>query len=457
MVFVLDRRKQPLMPCSEKRARLLLCRHRAVIHRYEPFTIRLKDRCAQESQLQPVVLKLDPGSKTTGIALVREQATEAGCIHHALHLAHLEHRGEEVHEALSKRRAYRRRRRRANLRSRAPRFLNRRRAAGWVPPSLQSRVDNLLHWCQRYQRLAPVGRIEVEQVKFDTQLLQKPEISDSEYQRGTLFGWEVRSYLLAKWHRRCAYCAISDVPFELDHIQPRSRGGSSRISNLVLACHACNMAKGDRTAAEFGHPEIAAQASVPLQDTAVVNATRHALVQALGHVGLPIGTWSGGRTRWNRERLGVAKTHALDALCVGELAEVDAGSLRTLRISAQGRGRYGRTLVDGSGFPRGYLMRQKRVRGFQTGDLVRAEVPSQFTTRGVHTGRVAVRASGSFRVGNVDGINARYCRLLQPCDGYSYALLDVQAAETPSPCQPHKRSASFLLILFKQGYPEAVV
>jgi len=148
--------------------------------------------------------------------------------------------------------------------------------------------------------------------------------------------------------------------------------------------------------------------------------------------------------------------HALDALCVGELAGVEAGSLRTLRVSAQGRGRYGRTLVNDSGFPRGYLMRQKRVRGFQTGDLVRAEVPSQLKTRGVHTGRVAVRASGSFRVGKVDGINAKYCRLLQSCHGYSYGLVEVQAAEMP-PRQPSKRSASFLAMLEKQGYPEAVV
>jgi 5-methylcytosine-specific restriction endonuclease McrA len=456
MVFVLDRHKHPLMPCSEKRARLLLSRRQAVIHRFEPFTIRLKHRSTQASQLQPVVLKLDPGSKTTGIALVREEVTEAGRFHHALHLAHLEHRGEQVHQSLVQRKGYRRRRRAANLRYRAPRFLNRRRAPGWLPPSFQSRVDNVLHWSQRYQRLAPLRRIEVEEVKFDTQLLQNPSISGREYQRGTLAGWEVRSYLLEKWQRRCAYCASRNVPFELDHIQPRSRGGSSAISNLVLACHACNAAKGDRTAAEFGHPEIAAQARLPLQDVAAVNATRRALVKALRHLGLPIGTWSGGRTCWNRERFGVVKMHALDALCVGALAGVEAGSLRTLRVSAQGRGRYGRTLVNDSGFPRGYLMRQKRVRGFQTGDLVRAEVPSQLKTRGVHTGRVAVRASGSFRVGKVDGINAKYCRLLQSCDGYSYGLVDVQAAEMP-PRQPSKRSASFLPMLEKQGYPEAVV
>jgi len=456
MVFVLDRHKHPLMPCSEKRARLLLTRRQAVIHRFEPFTIRLKQRSTDASQLQPVVLKLDPGSKTTGIALVREEVMKAGLFHHALHLAHLEHRGEQVHKSLLQRKGYRRRRRTTNLRYRAPRFLNRRRAPGWLPPSLQSRVDNVVHWSQRYQRLAPLRRIEVEDVRFDTQLLQNHSISGCEYQRGTLAGWEVRCYLLEKWQRRCAYCASSKGPFELDHVQPRSRGGSSAASNLVLACHACNVAKGDRTAAEFGHPEIAAQARLPLQDVAAVNATRRALVKALGHLGLPIGTWSGGRTCWNRERFGVVKTHALDALCVGELAGVEAGSLRTLRVSAQGRGRYGRTLVDDSGFPRGYLMRQKRVNGFQTGDLVRAKVPGQLKTRGVHTGRVAVRASGSFRVGKVDGINVRYCHLLQSCDGYSYGLVDVQAAEMTTR-QPYKGSASSLSMLEKQGYPEAVV
>src|SRR5215470_10388090 len=86
-VFVLDQHKQPLMPCSEKRARLLLSRHRAVVHRVIPFTIRLKDRRVEESHLQPMAIKLDPGSKTTGMALARVEQTEQGEIHHAVHLA----------------------------------------------------------------------------------------------------------------------------------------------------------------------------------------------------------------------------------------------------------------------------------------------------------------------------------------------------------------------------------
>ncbi|HEY6409128.1 MAG TPA: RRXRR domain-containing protein, partial [Ktedonobacteraceae bacterium] len=80
-VFVLDQRKRPLMPCSERRARLLLSRKRATVHRLWPFTIRLKDRSREASQAQPIALKLDPGSKTTGMALVRAEQTQEGEVH----------------------------------------------------------------------------------------------------------------------------------------------------------------------------------------------------------------------------------------------------------------------------------------------------------------------------------------------------------------------------------------
>jgi 5-methylcytosine-specific restriction endonuclease McrA len=430
-VFVLDQHKKPLMPCSEKRARHLLTKKRAIVHRVAPFTIRLKDRIVQESILQPIVLKLDPGSRTTGMALVRVEQTEAGEIHHALHLAHLHHRGQAVHEAMGQRARYRRRRRSANLRYRAPRFLNRRRPTGWLPPSLRSLVGNVLTWAKRYQRWVPLHRIEVERVKFDLALLQNPEVSGVDYQRGELVGWEVRAYLLEKFGRRCVYCGATNQPFEIDHVHPRSRGGSDRVSNLVLSCHDCNSRKGNQTATEFGHPQVEAQAKAPMRDAAAVNATRFALVETLRSLGLPLGTWSGGRTRWNRDRFGIQKDHALDALCVGALAGVVPGRGRTIRIIAQGRGRYGRTLVTDSGFPRGYLLQQKRVRGFATGDLVRAEVPAPLKTRGKHQGRVAVRATGSFRVGKVDGIHVTYCQLVQRSDGYELALLPRTDAPSP--------------------------
>ena len=432
-VFVLDCHQQPLMPCSEKRARLLLGRKRAVVHRLWPFTIRLKDRRREESQVQPVALKLDPGSKTTGMALVRVEDTQQGEMHHALHLADLSHRGRQVQHALRKRAGYRRRRRSANLRHRCPRFQNRRRPSGWLPPSLRSRIGNVLSWASRYGQWAPVSRLEVERVKFDPALLQNPELTGVAYQRGDLFGWEIRRYLLEKFRRHCVYCGRGETAFEIDHVVPRSRGGSDQVSNLVLSCHDCNRAKGDRTAAEFGHPQVAVQAKLPLRDAAAVNTTRFALVEALRVLGLPIGTWSGGRTRWNRERFGIEKAHCLDALCVGDVAGVHMPISRTLSISAQGRGSYQRTNVDQSGFPRGYLTREKRMRGFATGDLVRAWVPEHLKTGGIHLGRVAVRASGSFRLGKSDGISTKYCQIVQRADGYSYALRKDVTSEAALP------------------------
>lgn len=431
-VFVLDQKHQPLMPCTQKRARLLLKKGRAVVHRMMPFTIRLKDRTVKQSTFQPVSLKIDPGSRTTGLALVRVEQTDQGEVHQVVHLAELTHRGEQVKEHLRKRSGYRRRRRCVNLRYRKSRFLNRGRKPGWLPPSLRSRMRNVLTWGARYQRWTPLTCIEVERVKFDLQLMQNPEISGVLYQQGELAGWELRSYLLEKFGRSCVYCGATSVPFEIDHLVPKSRGGSDRATNLVLTCHACNNRKGNRTAAEFGFPNAQKQAKTPLRDASAVNATRSALCNALTSLGLPLKTWSAGRTRWNRARFGVEKTHAYDAACVGDMAGVVRGNCTTLSIKANGRGSYARTNVDASGFPRGTLLRQKRVRGFGTGDLVKAQVPARLKTAGTHVGRVAVRRSGSFRVGRIDGISIRYCSLLQRADGYSYGLKKGSGVFSPA-------------------------
>ncbi len=211
-VFVLDRNKKPLMPCSEKRARKLLEKRRARVHRLMPFSIRLVDREVRDSVLQPLKIKLDPGSKTTGIALVREWEAvdeDTGQVQtaiHVLNLFELTHRGRQISEALTARRQMRRRRR-GHLRYRAPRFLNRgNKKKGGIAPSLQHRVDTTLSWVNRLTRLAPMTGIAQELVRFDLQQMDNPEISGVEYQQGTLAGYETREYLLNKWGRECTYC-----------------------------------------------------------------------------------------------------------------------------------------------------------------------------------------------------------------------------------------------------------
>jgi 5-methylcytosine-specific restriction endonuclease McrA len=425
-VFVLDRHKKPLMPCTEKRARLLLERDRARVVRMVPFTIRLVDRTAEGSETQPLVLKIDPGSKATGMALVRVGPEGR---HAVVALAELRHRGAQIRNALHGRAAHRRFRR-AKLRYRPARFDNRMRQKGWLPPSLRHRVDTTTSWTNRLHRLAPITGIAVERTRFDTHLMHEPEVSGVGYQQGELQGYEVREYLLDKWDRRCMYCDTQQVRLQVEHLLARSRGGSDRVSNLGLACQPCNQAKGTKLLAEFvTNPKrlagIEARMKAPLRDAAMMNATRYALHDALVATGLPVEASTGGRTKWNRTRFGIPKSHALDAACVGETEFVSGWQRPTLVIKATGRGSYQRTRLTAHGFPRGRLTRTKRIHDFATGDLVRADVPTG-TKAGVHVGRVAVRATGRFNVttldGVVQGIGHRHCRLVQRADGFGYHL-----------------------------------
>lgn len=432
-VYVLDRRGKPLDPCSEKRARQLLERGRARVHKLHPFTIRVIDRELEDSTVRPLTIRLDPGSKTTGIAVVWTTSPDDPKGDPAVtvvNLIELTHRGPAIRDKLTSRRTFRRRRR-GNARYRPARFNNRTKPEGWLPPSLRHCVETTASQVDRIRRLAPIGAIHMELVQFDTQLMDNPDISGLDYQQGELTGYEVREYLLERFDRTCAYCDIKDVPLQIEHIVPKARGGSNRISNLTLACDPCNDRKAARDVREFlAHDlkrleRIMRRIKTPLRDAATMNATRWALKRKLEETGLPVSCWSGGRTKWNRSKLDVPKTHALDAACCGPTSAVHAWRVPTLEIKATGRGSYCRTRLDRYGFPRSYLMREKTAFGFATGDHVVADVPSG-KNAGRHVGRVAIRKSGNFNVSTKNGmikdISHRHCHIGQRGDGYAYAI-----------------------------------
>ena len=435
VVFVLDRSKKPLMPCSPKRARLLLSRARARVHLMFPFTIRLIDRKATASTLQPLMLKLDPGSKVTGLSINRidlcaEAKNQTGR-QVVISLAEIVHRGKQISAALTARRALRRGRRARKTRYRAPRFLNRgNQHKGWLAPSLWHRVETTLSWVKRFSKLAPISCLSQELVRFDMQKMQNPEIAGVQYQRGTLFEYEVREYLLEKWGRQCAYCDATSLPLEVEHIVPKRKGGTNRVSNLTLACRVCNQKKGVLSLAEFVKDKqrregIERKCKAPLKDAAAVNSTRQAIFNRLKATGLPVVTGTGGQTKFNRHVHGLVKTHALDAACVGVVSALIYRPQTTLSIKCSGRGGYQRARVDAYGFPVGYCTRQKSIHGFQTGDMVKAIVTKGKKT-GQHSGRVAVRATGSFNIqtrsGVVQGVSHKYCKLIQRGSGYGFSI-----------------------------------
>lgn len=420
-VFVLDTNRNPLSPCKPGVVRSLLKAGKAAVYRRFPFTIILKKEVVAVPE--PIELKLDPGSKVTGIALKQGNKIIFG--------AELTHRGQAIKASLESRRSLRRGRRNRHTRYRPARFLNRTRPKGWLAPSLQHRVETTLTWVNKFIRLAPIGSIVQELVRFDLQQVENPEISGVEYQQGELAGYEVREYLLNKWDRKCAYCSIENVPLQVEHVHPKAKGGSNRISNLCLACQKCNLKKGTQDISVFlaKKPDllkrILSQAKRPLKDAAAVNSTRWALFNRLKETGLPVFTGSGGLTKFNRTRLELPKTHWLDAACVGQVDELEVLTDKTLLIKAMGHGSRQMCRTDKFGFPSRYVPQFKFVQGFQTGDIVKAVVMSGKKI-GEYVGRVAVRSTGSFNIsdktGLIQGVSHKLCKAVQKKDGYGYGF-----------------------------------
>lgn len=422
-VFVIDTNRKPLSPCRPITARKLLTAGKAAVFRRYPFTIILKKEV--KDTVKPLTLKIDPGSQTTGIALLQADKV--------LFAAELTHRGQAIRASLASRRSLRRSRRSRHTRYRQARFNNRTRPKGWLAPSLQHRVETTMTWVQKLIRLAPVKNIIQELVRFDLQQLENPEILGIEYQQGQLQGYEVREYLLEKWQRKCTYCNAQNIPLQIEHIQPRAKGGTNRIANLCLACVKCNRQKGTQEIEQFlaKSPDllkrIQTTASRPLKDATAVNSTRWALFNRLKQTGLAVSTGSGGLTKFNRTRLQLPKTHWLDAACVGKVESLELLTDRPLLIVAKGWGCRQMVQNDKYGFPRkGYRAKQK-VKNWNTGDLV-AVISGNFA--GIAGKRLkTVRFKGNFDIRlnpeKVISVSRHHLKAVHRRDGYEYKFAQV--------------------------------
>jgi len=434
-IFVIDTEYRQLMPCTRRKARKLLTARKAAVYSFQPFTIVLHSPVKPNNQ--PMQLKLDPGSKVSGIALVATFA-KRGLV--CIWAANLHHRGQQIRNDILSRAANRRARRSRKTRYRKPRFDNRTRPKGQIPPSLKHRVLTTVSIAKKLLKFTPVSSLAVESVKFDYSLLElyekditlshlEPKEAESirNYAKIT-----VRAFLLEKYSYKCVYCDDKANTLHKEHIESRAIGGSNRLSNLVLACKPCNVRKGKMSIDDFlaDKPErlkaIKAKLKKGLKDAAAVNTTRLALVKALEELELPVTTSNGVITSFNRRNQGYPKDHWIDAACVGNNGSkviLDA-TIKPLVIKAVGHGNRQMTRVDKYGFPRTKTKASKRVEGFQTGDLVRLSNP-----KGKYAGEyisrlTGIRARGYFTIKANEAIidnHSKHFKLLQKGDGYAYS------------------------------------
>ena len=418
MVFVLNKSKKPLDMISNAKARILLKNKLAVVVKAYPFTIRLRDnRCG--SQNRAYTVKLDPGSKTTGIAIIDNKGS-------VVMLAELEHRGRIIKKNLDSRRAIRRSRRQRKTRHRASRFNNRTRPESWLAPSVKSRADNVINFIKKYKKLLNIAQIEIEKVSFDTaQMSSEIELYGVDYQQGPLYQNKLRDFIFSRSNGKCSYCGKQAQ--EIDHIVPRSKGGTDSVNNLTATCRSCNEKKSNLTLKAFGklmnkdysHLE---PKKLP-KDAAIVQSARNYMVKEITKLVPDTTTHDAWLTKYNRDELGLPKEHYYDALSVGNTQDYKFLTDKVLQISAKGRGSRQMCRMDRFGFPRTSPKGSKSVKGFQTGDIVKAVVPKGLK-RGEYLGRVIIKSSGYFKINTedalIESIGYKYCRIVQRNDGYSY-------------------------------------
>lgn len=302
LVFVINKQSKPLMPCSNKKARLLLKEGKAKIIKYTPFTIQLL--YGSSGYIQESVIGIDSGAKYIGVAIQSKNKIIAK--------GTIELR-QDVKQLLETRKIYRRSRRSRKTRYRKARFLNRKRKEGWLPPSIQSRVDNQINWINKFASLLPNPEIVIEVGKFDTMKIINPNIKNEECQKGNLYGYEnVKAYLITRENNKCQICGkeYDGNGWNIHHIKQKKDGGSDKVDNLALVHSKCHE--------DFhkGLINFKFKKCKEYKETTFMNILR---LQIFRRVKCKI-TY-GSYTKVTRNKLKLDKTHFNDALVISGVKE----------------------------------------------------------------------------------------------------------------------------------------
>ena len=396
---VLDQQGKPLMPTTRlgKVYRLLKAK-KAHIVSYEPFTIQL-DYQPDTQVIQPMTLGVDSGAIHSGYSVANE--------HREYYSAEVVARND-ISNRLSDRRMYRQTRRSRKTRYRKPRFNNRKnKKKGWLPPSLEQKVAVQVNEIDHIHRYFPIETIIVETAEFDIQKIKNPDISGIEYQQGTLQGYNIRNYLLEKHGRKCFYCGKAVSGFEVEHMLPKSRGGSNRIDNLTLSCHDCNEKKGTLTAEEFIQQTLPVKkATAKLKQLpnekrlfkymAYMNATRWTLYDAIKERYPNVKMTYGYITKYNRIQAGLPKAHHIDAKCITGFATVPSMSQTVIKVKMRRHNRQLHRATFSEGHVRKAASLPTTVFGFRLYDRVLFNNHRYYIK-----GR---RSSGAFVLVSVEGL-----------------------------------------------------
>ncbi len=355
-VYVINKHGNPLMPCSPRKARILLKNKKAKVVKRTPFTIQLL--YGSSGYKQPISLGVDTGTKHVGLSATTKNQV--------LLEAEVQLR-TDIQELLATRRQFRRSRRNRNTRYRKARFLNRKKPNGWLAPSIQHKVDSHIKLVKWVHSLLPITHITVEVAQFDTQKIKNPDIQGAAYQQGEQLGfWNVREYVLYRDGHTCQWCKgkSKDPVLNVHHIESRKTGGDSP-SNLMTLCKTCH----DMIHREGLEHEIQRRFS-SLKDVSHMTVMRWFIWNGLKKVYPHANITYGYITKCIRNANRLPKSHMVDARCIsGNPLAKPSGTVYLLKfVRKNNRQLHKATILKGG--KRKSNKAPRFVKGFQLFDKV---------------------------------------------------------------------------------------
>lgn len=297
IVYVISIEGKPLMPCTPAKAKKLLKSKRAKVIKLYPFTIKLNFEC--ENQVQEVGFGMDSGYGSIGLSAVTEKEEV---------LSQTVTLDNKTSSRLTEKAMYRRGRRSRHHWYRKPRFLNRRKKEGWLPPSIQRRYDAHLTLIKNAKSVLPISKVTIEIGNFDIQKIKNPEISRVGYQQGDLYGYQnMRSYLLAREHGLCQLCHkefTKGSPSHIHHCKERGEQGSDRPENLAILHKKCHI--------KLHKKKIKLSAPKEFKAKTFISIIRNKFRQDIPDTNITFGY----KTFVDRNKLGLEKSHATDAFVI---------------------------------------------------------------------------------------------------------------------------------------------
>ena len=300
------------MPCSPRKARVLLEEGKARVIKREPFTIQLL--YGSSGYKQKVNLGVDAGSKHIGLSATTKKKE--------LFSAEVNLRTDIV-DSLSTRLQYRRSRRNRTTRYRKARFLNRvhRKHKGWLAPSTENKIYCHIKIIEKIHKILPIYKIIVETASFDIQKIKNPNIQGKEYQEGEQLGfWNIREYVLFRDDHKCQCCKgkSRDKILNVHHIESRKTGGNAP-NNLITLCETCHKSYHNGT---VKLPKTIKR-GMSFRDASFMGIMRWSFYNKLKEIYPNVSMTYGYITKNTRIKAGLPKEHYVDARCISGNALVE--------------------------------------------------------------------------------------------------------------------------------------